>query len=134
MTVEELSHTADVILRVRAHDIPELFSEAARGMFRVMYGECSGATRTKELTLQANDLDDLLHDFLSELLYLSDVKETVYCSFQVRVEGTTLTAALSGVPFNRSVHQGSEIKGISYSGLHIVEEGENYRTDILFDV
>jgi len=134
MTVEELSHTADIILRVKAHNISELFSEAACGMLRVMYGECSGATYTKELTLQANDLDDLLHDFLSELLYLSDVLDTVYCSFQVHVEGTTLIAALSGVPFNRSAHQGSEIKGVSYSGLHIVKEGEIYWTDILFDV
>jgi SHS2 domain-containing protein len=134
MTIEELTHTADVRIRVKAGSIPDLFSEAARGMMQVMYGGCEGDTVREDLSIEAEDLEELLHDFLSELLYLTDVREAVYCSFQVKIEGTRLSAILRGVPFDRRKYQGTEIKGISYYGLQIVKEGESYATDILFDV
>jgi SHS2 domain-containing protein len=134
MTIEELSHTADVRLRVKAPSIPALFAEAARAMMIVMYGGCEAGSLTEELTLSAGDQEELLHDFLSEILYLSDVRESVYCSFRVKIEDTCLSATLNGVPFDRNLHFGTEIKGVSYYGLQIVKEGESYATNILFDV
>jgi SHS2 domain-containing protein len=134
MSIEELSHTADVRLRVKAPDIPALFAEAARGMMKVMYGGCEEGTVTEQLTLSADDMEELLHDFLSELLYLSDVREVVYCSFHVTIEGNRLFAILNGVPFDHRRHVGTEIKGVSYYGLQIVKEAESYATNILFDV
>ncbi|MDD1678585.1 MAG: archease [Methanomicrobiales archaeon] len=134
MSIEELAHTADVRIRVKAPDLSELFVEAARGMMQVMYGGCEEGTITEELALEAGDHEELLHDFLSELLYLCDVRDVVFCSFLVRVENTRLSAILKGVPFDRKQHQGTEIKGVSYYGLQIVKEEESYATDILFDV
>jgi len=134
MTVEELYHTADILIRVRASDIPTLFAEAVRGMSTVMDGGCEGGEMVEEIDLRADDLEELLQDFLSELLFLSDVRGMVFCSSRVTVEGTTLHATLRGVPFDRTRHQGTEIKGVSYYGLQIVKEGESYVTDILFDV
>jgi SHS2 domain-containing protein len=134
MTIEELTHTADVRIRVTAPSVPALFAEAGQGMMQVMYGGCDKGTMTEELALDAGDAEELLHDFLSELLYLSDVQERVYCSFEVQVEGNHLSAVLWSIPFDRERHHGTEIKGISYYGLQIVKEGESYATDILFDV
>jgi SHS2 domain-containing protein len=134
MTIEELTHTADVRIRVKAPSIAALFAEAARGMMQVMYGGCNEGTIREELILDAIGQEELLHDFLSELLYLSDVRNMVYCRFQVQLENTHLSAILEGVPFNRERHLGTEIKGVSYYGLQIVKEGESYATDILFDV
>jgi SHS2 domain-containing protein len=134
MTIEELTHTADVRIRVKAPSIAALFAEAARGMMQVMYGGCDEGTVQEKLTLEADDREELLHDFLSELLYLSDVRNLVYCRFQVKLENTHLSATLEGVPFDRERHLGIEIKGVSYYGLQIVKEEESYATDILFDV
>jgi SHS2 domain-containing protein len=134
MTIEELTHTADVRIRVRAPNMPALFSEAARGMMQVMYGGCERGRVAEEMLLDAEDPEELLHDFLSELLYLSDVRDLVFCSFDVRLDGTHLSATLKGIPFDRRRHHGTEIKGVSYYGLEIVKEGESYATDILFDV
>jgi SHS2 domain-containing protein len=103
-------------------------------MFRAMYGECNGNTVTEEFTLEAGDMEELLHDFLSELLFLSDIHEAVFCFFQVEIEGTSLSATIRGVPFNREKHQGTEIKGVSYYGLEIVKGEDSYATDILFDM
>jgi SHS2 domain-containing protein len=134
MTIEELTHTADVRIRVTAPTVAALFEEAARGMMEVMYGGCDQGLVTEEVTLDADDPEELLHDFLSELLYLSDVRGMVYCAARVRIDQRHLSAILEGIPFDRERHQGTEIKGISYYGLQIVKEGESYATDILFDV
>lgn len=135
MSIEELDHTADVMLRVRAPTIEALFSEAARGMFQIMYGECDGDSRTVTFTLHAHDLEELVQEFLSELLYLSEVQEIVFCRCEVLVAGTSLTATVTGIPFNPEQHRGGrEIKGISFSGLTIVKEHESYGMDVIFDV
>ncbi len=137
MTIEELTHTADVRIRVTALDLSGLFAEAARGMMQVMYGSCDSHRATEKsevMNLAADDLEELLHDFLSELLYLSDVREMVYCSFEVHIADTHLSAVVQGIPFDREHHHGTEVKGISYYDLQIVKEGESYATVILFDV
>ncbi len=137
MTIEELTHTADVRIRITAPNPAELFAEAARGMMQIMYGPCDSRVASEEtevVNLDADDLEDLLHDFLSELLYLSDVREMVYCSFQILLQDTHLSAVIRGVPFDRERHHGTEVKGVSYYGLQIVKDGESYATVILFDV
>ncbi len=137
MTIEELIHTADVRIRVTSPSLDALFSEAARGLMQVMYGGCSetpGSEKSEQVTLDAEDKEELLHDFLSELLYLSDVREMVYCTIDVKVEGTHLKAILGGERFDRRKHHGTEVKGISYYDLQIVKVGKSYSTDILFDV
>lgn len=134
MTIEELNHTADVRIRVRSPSIATLFAEAAQVMMQVMYGGCEGGGIKEEVILEAGDQEELLHDFLSEILYLTDVREVVYCQFEVRLDNTHLFATLEGVPFDPKRHHGTEIKGISYYGLQIVKAGESYATDILFDV
>lgn len=135
MSIEELDHTADVMLRVRASTIEALFSEAAKGMFQIMHGGCEGSSRTVTFTIHAPDLEELVQEFLSELLYLSEVQEVVFCHCEVTLHEMSLTATASGIPFSRSQHRGGkEIKGISYSGLTIVKEHESYGMDVIFDV
>ena len=104
-------------------------------MFQVMYGGCSGNDVEVTFSLEADDQDALMHDFLSELLYLSDARGIVFCSFEVRIEDTSLHATVRGIPFDPARHAGGrEIKGVSYSGLRIVKEEESYCMDVIFDV
>jgi SHS2 domain-containing protein len=135
MTYEELEHTADVLMRVRGATINEVFSDAARAMFHVMYGTCEDGGIVEHLSLEADDVDTLLYDFLSELLYITDAENIVFCSFDVDVSNTHLSAVLQGEIFDPAKHSGGTIiKGISYSGLQIVKEEETYVVEILFDV
>ncbi len=135
MTFEELSHTADVLVRVRGASIDELFAEAARALFSVMYGRCDDGGIVQTLALEADDDEALLHDFLSELLFITDAENIVLCSFAVEVRDGALSAVMRGEPFDHEKHSGGTIvKGISYSGLQIVKDDETYEVDVLFDV
>jgi len=135
MSIVELPHTADIRIRVRSESLEELFSEAALAMMSIMYGRTDPGTVQRRITLGSDSPEDLLMDFLSEVLFVSEVDGLVFSSFSVTLSGNSLTAVLTGVPFDPSRHRGgTEIKGVSYSGLRILKEDDGYVLDILFDV
>ncbi|BBL68568.1 archease [Methanoculleus chikugoensis] len=135
MSFEELEHTADVLMRVRGADLAELFAEAGRAMFHVMYGPCEDKGVERRIEIEAENLESLLIDYLSELLFVTEVENTVFCTFDVDLRGTRLSAVLRGEPFDPARHSaGALIKGISYFGLEIVKEEEGYVVEIIFDI
>ncbi|MDK2974667.1 MAG: protein archease [Methanofollis sp.] len=135
MPFEELPHQADVRVRVTAGSCDGLFAEAARAMFAVMYVTCGRGELERSLSVNAPDMPGLLVDFLSELLFISEVERVVFSSFRVEVTGTSLEAVACGEPFSPEKHRGGmEIKGVSYSGLRIFRDGELFCSEILFDV
>lgn len=138
MSFEELEHTADVLMRVRGADLAELFAEAGRAMFHVMYGPpCEDKGVERRIEIEAENLESLLIDYLSELLFVTEVENTVFCTFDVDLRGgTRLSAVLRGEPFDPPARHsaGALIKGISYFGLEIVKEEEGYVVEIIFDI
>lgn len=135
MSFEELEHTADVLMRVRGADQAEIFADAGRAMFHVMYGPCEDRGVERQVSLEAENLESLLIDYLSELLFITDVENVVFCTFDVDIRGTRLEAVLRGEPFDPARHSGGTIiKGVSYFGLEIVKEEDGYVVDIIFDI
>ena len=135
MSFEEISHTADVKIRVHAPTLEALFSETFKALMQVMYGTDRAGSIRRTITLQSSDNESLLADFLSEVLFLSEVESLVFSDAGVTINGPGLRAELSGEPFDPVRHSGgSEVKGISYSGLAITHEANGYMLDIIFDV
>lgn len=135
MPYEELPHTADIRVRVWAESMEGLFAEAAVTLNRIMYAPCRGEGISESISLNAEDIEGLMHDFLSEVLFLSEVKGVVFCSAEVRIEGNSLNATLRGEPFDRRRHGGGpEIKGISYYGLSIYKRDGDYVLEAIFDI
>jgi SHS2 domain-containing protein len=135
MSFEEVSHTADVKIRARAPTLEALFSDACDALMQVMYGTSRKGTITKEITVDAADTESLLFEFLSEILFISEVEGIVFSKATVQIDGLHLHAVLEAEPFDRLRHaQGTEVKGISYSGLAIRHDANGYMLDILFDV
>jgi len=135
MPFEELPHQADVRVRVTADSCDALFAEAARAMFSIMYVACGEGGIERRVSVSAPDLSQLMVDFLSELLFIAEVDRVVFSSFEVTLRGTDLEAVAHGEPFSPERHRGGmEIKGISYSGLRFFRDGEEFCSEILFDV
>jgi SHS2 domain-containing protein len=135
MSFEEISHTADVKIRVHAPTLEALFSETFKALMQVMYGTDRTGGIFKEIRIESSDNESLLADFLSEVLFVSEVESLVFSDVDIRIDGLSLTAKLTGEPFDPVRHSGgSEVKGISYSGLAITHEAKGYKLDIIFDV
>jgi SHS2 domain-containing protein len=135
MSFEEISHTADIKIRVRAPTLEALFSETLNAMMQIIYGIDRGGCIHKEIEIESSGNESLLADFLSEVLFISEVENLVFSDADIKINGLHLSAELTGEQFDPVRHSGgSEVKGISYSGLEITNDTNGYMLDIIFDV
>ncbi len=135
MSFEEISHTADVKIRASAPTLEALFSETFKALMQVMYGKGRCGRTIREIRIESTDNESLLADFLSEVLFVSEVEGLVFSDARIRINGFSLIAELRGESFDPLIHStGTEVKGISYSGLEIVHNANGYKLDIIFDV
>jgi SHS2 domain-containing protein len=135
MSFFEVSHTADVKIRATAPTLETLFSEALAALMQVLYGPDRNGGEKREIAIDAEDTESLLRDFLSEVLFIAEVDGLVFSGAKIHIQGCHLTATLDGEPFDRRRHAlGTEVKGISYSGLVITHDANGYMLDIVFDV
>jgi SHS2 domain-containing protein len=128
----EIEHTADWELQVWAPRLPELFEQAARGMYALSGLRLERpAHRRRRLTLQAADVESLLVLFLSELLHLIEHENLAFDHFQIVLKGFELHASLRGAAVQKF---DKEIKAVTYHNLQVRHEAQGYRVNIVFDV
>ncbi len=134
---ELFEHTADIGLRVRAADLNGLFADAARAMFSVIVANPESIEPVQEVPfrLAAARPDDLLFDWLAELLYTFDARHLLLAEFHVTIVGDTLTATARGEPIDRARHQlDMEVKAITYHGLKIERDGAGWLAEVIVDI
>ena len=137
MPFEELEHTADVKMRITAPDFLSLLAESGDAMASVLYGDFAKEpeTLTVEIEAEGEDSSELVVNFLSELLFLTEVEYLVPLSYSIAQEGNRVFGTVSGIEFDRTKHAGGIcVKGISYSGLSLEETAEGCELTIIFDI
>jgi SHS2 domain-containing protein len=138
---EYLEHTADIKFLAYGKTLEGVFENAALAMFNVIIdtGKVSGET-AREVFLKSPDLESLLVDWLSELLYLFEVDEIVFWKFQVneiRHEGSgySITARASGEKFYPESHPfETEIKAVTYNQLEIEKTADGWKAQVVVDI
>jgi SHS2 domain-containing protein len=138
---EYLEHTADIKFLAYGRTLEELFENAALAMFNVMIDTGKVSVETaREVFLKSPDLESLLVDWLSELLYLFEVDEVVFRKFQVneiRDEGSeySITARASGEKFYPESHPfETEIKAVTYNQLEIEKTANSWKAQVVVDI
>jgi len=135
MSFEEKEHTADILMHIRAPDLCSLFADAGHALMKTMYRGCAKPEQEVLVAVTGDTTEHLLHGFLSELLFESEVRNFVFSEFEVVIREGEVRAILRGAPFNARTHGGgTEVKGISWYGLSIAQGQNEYSCDVLFDV
>lgn len=142
---ELLSHTADIKLRVYGKTLAEFFRNAVIGMFQSIGPQASGCQvvhdrvicpelpKIHQVTSTGQDLESLLVNFLSELLYLSDVHNEAYLDAIIQdVSQTHIAAVVHGVEV--SCFEVVEIKAVTYHDLSVKKIDGLWQADIVFDI
>jgi SHS2 domain-containing protein len=131
---EVIDHTADIAVRATGKDMNEAFENAAYALFDTM---CDAASvkpvKTKKMEIESDDMEQLLVDWLSRLLFICDVDDMLFSEFEVRITGKTLKAVMKGEKLDADRHHlKTDIKAITY---HMLEVNEASNTvQVLFDV
>lgn len=134
MRYKLLDHTADAMVEVYGENLGERFGNAAYAMFDQITDitkiEIKGELKVE---LSAESREQLLVDFLQELLYINDTEDIVLGSFEVSTDGKHLEAKVYGEKFDEKRHsKRSVVKGVTYHGLAF--DDANKKLTILFDV
>lgn len=131
-----LEHTADTILEANGRDLDELFRNAALGMFTVIAEPAKAVpAEQREVSLADDTTADLLHAWLSELLYLFETEGLFFCAFECRVEAGRLDAVARGEPFDADRHDyKTEIKAVTHHELSVERTGAGWRARLLLDL
>jgi SHS2 domain-containing protein len=134
---ETFEHTADIGLRVRAADLDTLFAEAGRAFFSIIVENYDEVRAAEEylISVDADQRDDLMYDWLAELLYLFDTEHVLLCEFDVTVRDRSLTATVRGEPIDPDRHRlDMEVKAITYHELKVQQDGDGWLAEVIVDL
>jgi SHS2 domain-containing protein len=137
---EIFEHTADLGIRIRADNVDELFVDAAHGLFSVMVANPDLVHATEETTFQlrTDNIEELLHDWLSELVYTFYARRLVLADFQVQVriaKACELTATARGEPFDPGRHETDvEVKAITWHELKVEQLPDGWEAEVIVDI
>ncbi|MFP4184902.1 MAG: archease [Thermoplasmata archaeon] len=131
-----MDHTADVGIHAYGEDLEEVFEETARGMFSIITDLSHVESKDhREIELESDNLESLLVNFLSELIYLHEVYNELYAEFDVEIEEKDkiiLRAKVDGEKIDLERHvMDTAVKAVSYHELRIDPDGD---VEIIFDI
>ncbi len=160
---EILDHTADIGLHIRAATLENLFEHAAEGLFSLILEDLAAVREQTLLTFEiaaAGELaapdpeaaklpstvpagrvqlpgtwEDLLHDWLTELLILFDRRRIVCRRFEVRFTTSGLAGRAWGEDLSLDRHRPRmEIKAVTYHQLRIDATPQGFEAWVIFDL
>lgn len=140
MSYRFLEHTADVALEASAETLPELFSEALRGMTDVVTDvETIAAKVERSIEAEADRPDLLLLEFLSEILFRFEVHQELFRAARLEVVedagGWRLSGIASGETLDPERHPMKVmIKAVTYHELQVERDEGLWRARVIFDI
>lgn len=128
----EVEHTADWELEVWAPDLLTLLESAAHGMYALAGVELEdGVHVERRISLPAEDPEQLLVAYLSELLWFGEQEKLGFDDFELQMSDNQLIARLKGAPI---IAQSKEIKAVTFHNLAIRQVAAGLTANIVFDV
>ncbi len=132
---EFLEHTADVKFRAYGRSREEVFANAGRALAAAITDVSRvEAVDDRVVACAADDDETLLHDFLSELLFLFEDEGFLYSGISVELDGDALSAKLCGELFQPDKHVlHGEVKAVTYHDMSIGDTGDGWEATVLCD-
>lgn len=135
MSYELLSHPADVRVRTTGPTLDAAFAEVVRAFAAV--SESPGGTEMRhEVTVESEDREALLFDFLAELILLQQVDEVAVA----RAADLTVTPTDEGFRLDATVLGSAiddplfDVKSPTYSGMRIEGTDDGWVVEATLDI
>lgn len=132
---ESLEHTADVTFKAYGRDLNELFENAAEALesTMVLLDEVE-LDKTCTIGIGSDSYENLLYDWLAELLITFEIGRFAVKKYIVRIVGLSLTADCLGERLDPIRHRlNAEVKAVTYHDL-AVTKNDIYHAEVTLDV
>ena len=131
---------ADIAFESQGKNLNKLFENSAFAIFEESADLEKVEVKEKyTVKLSATNIEDLLYDFLSEILFLKDTHSFLFKKSKVKIEKKVgnydLKAELSGEPIDRKKHElRNDIKAITLHMFKVQKTKDGYKAVFVVDV
>jgi SHS2 domain-containing protein len=130
---------ADCAIELSGRDLYDLFETAAAALTALMVDPATvPADLERSVVLEAEALDLLLHDWLSEIIFLKDAERQLYTECRARVSGAgpyRVDAQLTGgvIEPGRTA-LGADAKAVTLHQLSVEAVPDGWRARVVIDI
>ncbi|MBI5020067.1 MAG: archease [Ignavibacteriales bacterium] len=132
-----IEHPADLGIEANGNSLADAFIQAALGLMSVIVDPDSvESIISKNIHITADDKEQLLVKWLSEILYLYDGKKFISKEFQILLfDDVELNGIAIGEPFSASKHKMRvDVKAITYHQLVVEKNDERGKVRVFLDI
>lgn len=136
---EFLEHTADLKFIAYGKTLDLCFENSALAMFSAIVDlDSVNIERKEDIEIEAISIETLLHDWLTELLFLFATNNIIFKNFNVSIKKNKnykLIATTSGEEFDPKRHSiKAEVKAITYHEMLVKKKGDIWTAQVVCDV
>jgi SHS2 domain-containing protein len=134
---EEIEHTADVGIVVRADRAGALFEKAALALYAIMVETANVEPRgVRVVTARGENWTELLHAWLSEILVLFSTEAFVAGEVVVEeLQADRIRGSLRGERFDPKRHEfRGEVKAVTFHDLAVRADQDGWCAQVILDV
>ncbi len=152
MAIKFLPHTADIKFQASGPTLEKAFEESAKAMFQSMCKDKIAKKIKKQISVKGTDKENLLYNFLEELLFLLDTEGFLKNNKKKKLKkqrifkknkkdtmrggggGTfSLTADLHGDDVSK-YPANLDVKAITYNQMFVKKQGDKFICQVVLDV
>ncbi len=133
---EQIDISGDTGLRIRGKTIVELFENAGIGMYTLITDTSKiKKTAKKEITLSSDSSENLLVQWLNELIYQFDAHNFIGTAFFIELKDYQLNAHVSGGLFDQKTNESRLLlKAATYNSLSVKKTASGWEAMVVFDI
>lgn len=126
---------SDVMFEAYGEDLKEVFENAAEALFSVI---CKikqvQPKETEEFQIKAENLEDLMLNWLQALIAIVDTEQKFFSSFDIiEIDETHLKAKLKGEPIKPELGE-TVVKAVTYYKYKFEKTDDGYKATVSLDI
>ena len=132
-----IDHVADVGITAYGEDMKQLFAHAALALFSLITDVQSVKEQLQHrVEIDCEDRDNLLIEWLNELIYLFDAEHLLFSQFEIEsLNNSQLKATCHGEKFDPARHRIKiDVKAATYHMLEVIQDSKGYKAQVIFDI
>lgn len=127
-----LDHPADLKIKVWGNNLKDFFQNILTAIFSITNPETTDKKIKTKIEIKANDLENLVFNFLTELIYQMDINDTIFSEINFsKINEREIISEIKGKKIKKL---DTEIKGITWHDFSVKKEKDGYTAILLFDI
>jgi len=128
--------TADIAFEAEAKTIEELFTDSALAVMETMVELKDVEQKEKRIVeLEGNNIENLLFDWLSEIVFIKDSENMLFSGFNVEIKDNKLKAECLGEKIDQQKHRPRvDVKAITLHKFRVERVKDKWKASIIIDI